>query len=88
MILRRAAVDRSGGFNEQFTGADASSEDLVFFAKVMLREEAGQGRKLYADSTDAGQAFKLIDFYPNIQGGRVRLELPQAPAAVSGYRPS
>lgn len=42
---------------------------------VVLREEAGQGRKLYADSTDAGQAFKLIDFYPNIQGGRVRLEV-------------
>jgi hypothetical protein len=42
---------------------------------VMLREEAGQGRKLLADSTDAGQAFKLIDFYPNIQGGRVRLEV-------------
>ena len=38
VILRRAAVDRSGGFNEQFTGANASSEDLVFFAKVMLRE--------------------------------------------------
>lgn len=38
VILRRAAVDHSGGFNEQFTGANASSEDLVFFAKVMLRE--------------------------------------------------
>jgi glycosyltransferase involved in cell wall biosynthesis len=38
VILRRAAVERSGGFNEQFTGANASSEDLVFFAKVMLRE--------------------------------------------------
>ena len=35
----------------------------------------GQPRKLLADSTDAGQAFKLIDFYPNIQGGRVRLEV-------------
>ena len=42
---------------------------------VVLREEAGQPRKLLADSTDAGQAFKLIDFYPNIQGGRVRLEV-------------
>jgi hypothetical protein len=31
-------VERSGGFNEHFTGANASSEDLVFFAKVMLRE--------------------------------------------------
>jgi len=38
VILRHDAVTRSGGFNEQFTGANASSEDLVFFAKVMLRE--------------------------------------------------
>jgi len=42
---------------------------------AVLREEQGQPRKLLADSTDAGQAFKLIDFYPNIQGGRVRLEV-------------
>lgn len=41
---------------------------------VTLRKDSGQ-RKLLADSTDAGQAFKLIDFYPNIQGGRVRLEV-------------
>ncbi len=39
-----------------------------------LREDTGK-RMLLADSTDAGQAFKLIDFYPNIQGGRVRLEV-------------
>jgi hypothetical protein len=42
---------------------------------VALRQDAGQERQLLADSTDAGQAFKLIDFYPNIQGGRVRLEV-------------
>jgi hypothetical protein len=42
---------------------------------VELRRDPSQPRKLYADSTDAGQAFKLIDFYPNIQGGRVRLEV-------------
>ena len=42
---------------------------------VVLKQEQGVGRKLYADSTDAGQAFKLIDFYPNIQSGRVRLEV-------------
>ncbi len=42
---------------------------------VELRQDPGQPRKLFADSTDAGQAFKLIDFYPNIQGGRVRLEV-------------
>ena len=32
-------------------------------------------RKLYAESTDAGQTFKLIGFYPNIQGGHMRLEV-------------
>jgi len=42
---------------------------------VVLREDTGEPRKLLADSTDAGQAFKLIDFYPNIDGGRVRLEV-------------
>ena len=42
---------------------------------VELRKERNEPRKLLADSTDAGQAFKLIDFYPNIQGGRVRLEV-------------
>lgn len=35
----------------------------------------GGPRKLYAESTDAGQAFKLIGFYPNIQGGRLKLEV-------------
>jgi hypothetical protein len=42
---------------------------------VELRQDSGQPRQLLADSIDAGQAFKLIDFYPNIQGGRVRLEV-------------
>lgn len=32
-------------------------------------------RTVYADSTDAGQALKLVGFYPNMQGGRVRLEV-------------
>jgi len=32
-------------------------------------------RKLYADSTDAGQAFKLMGFYPNIIGGKLKLEV-------------
>jgi hypothetical protein len=41
---------------------------------VELRQDNGQ-RKLLADSTDAGQVFKLTNFYPNIQNGRVRLEV-------------
>ncbi|MEO1543612.1 MAG: DUF3971 domain-containing protein, partial [Pseudomonadota bacterium] len=32
-------------------------------------------RQLRADSTDAGQAFRLVGFYPNVNGGRVRLQV-------------
>ncbi len=32
-------------------------------------------RKFYAETTDAGQAFKLIGFYPNMQNGRAKLEV-------------
>jgi hypothetical protein len=42
---------------------------------VVLKKDSGGPRTVYADSTDAGQAFKLVGFYPNIQGGRVRLEV-------------
>jgi hypothetical protein len=39
-----------------------------------LMKEDGS-RKFYAESTDAGQAFKLIGFYPNMQGGRAKIEV-------------
>ncbi len=39
------------------------------------REDEKTGRRLLSDSTDAGQAFKLIGFYPKINNGRVRLEV-------------
>lgn len=42
---------------------------------VSMAPEAGQGRRLLADTLDAGQAFKLMGFYPNMQGGRGRLEV-------------
>lgn len=32
-------------------------------------------RQLRADSTDAGRVFKMVGFYPNVRGGRVRLEV-------------
>ena len=38
VVLRREAVQRAGGFERDFVGPNASSEDLAFFAKVMLRE--------------------------------------------------
>ena len=42
------------------------------FAVVM---NANGPRRFHAESTDAGQTFKLVGFYPNIQGGRMRLEV-------------
>jgi len=44
------------------------------FAAV-LRHEAGQPRRLLADSKDAGQTFKLVGFYPNAVGGQMNLEV-------------
>ncbi|MFA5950733.1 MAG: AsmA-like C-terminal region-containing protein [Hyphomicrobium sp.] len=43
---------------------------------VLMKAEAG--RKIFAESQDAGQAFKLVGFYPNLQGGRMRLEVDLA----------
>lgn len=42
---------------------------------AVLQSQPGAGRKIFADSTDAGQALRLIGFYENMQGGRVRLEV-------------
>ena len=44
-------------------------------AIVMAPASAGTPRTLLADTPDAGQAFKLIGFYPNMQSGRARLEV-------------
>ncbi|MCH9765988.1 MAG: DUF3971 domain-containing protein [Alphaproteobacteria bacterium] len=41
---------------------------------VLLKRASGK-RTLFAESNDAGTVFKLIDFYPNMVGGRGRLEL-------------
>jgi hypothetical protein len=42
---------------------------------VSLVNTPNEPRRLRADSTDAGQAMRLVGFYPNMQGGRVRLEV-------------
>lgn len=41
---------------------------------VLLRRD-GAKRTLFAESDDAGTVLKLINFYPNMVGGRARLEL-------------
>ncbi len=35
----------------------------------------GGARRLLVDTSDAGRAFKLVGFYPNMVGGRMRLEV-------------
>ncbi|MGL4395072.1 MAG: AsmA-like C-terminal region-containing protein, partial [Hyphomicrobium sp.] len=42
---------------------------------AVLDGKAQNGRRLLADSTDAGTTMKLLDFYPNVQGGRLKLEV-------------
>jgi hypothetical protein len=60
--------------NEQLTSLDGRGtlEGGKPFA-IVLKPDGP--RKLYAESTDAGQTFKLIGFYPNLQGGRLKLEV-------------
>lgn len=54
---------------------------------VQMKKEPSEKRLLYAETADAGQAFKVIGFYPNMQGGRGRLEVNldgQGPAEKTG----
>ena len=43
------------------------------FAAVL--DQSSGSRRLLVDSTDAGQVMRLMDFYPNMQNGRLRLEV-------------
>ena len=42
---------------------------------VGLEQTQSDPRKLVAVSSDAGQVFRLVGFYPSLQGGRLRLEV-------------
>ncbi|MBX9925337.1 MAG: hypothetical protein K2Y05_03175 [Hyphomicrobiaceae bacterium] len=44
-------------------------------AVAMTPAPSGSPRLLLADTTDAGQAFRLMGFYPSMQSGRGRLEV-------------
>lgn len=59
-------------------------DDIVFLEgqgildggqSLTVQIDAKGPRRLYAETADAGQAFKLVGFYPNMQGGRLRLEV-------------
>lgn len=42
---------------------------------AILQTEGSGKRKIIADTTDAGQSLRLVGFYPNMQGGRGRIDL-------------
>lgn len=44
-------------------------------AVAVALDSNGASRRLLIDSVDAGQALRLLDFYPNMQGGRLKLEV-------------
>jgi hypothetical protein len=74
---------------EQLVSIDAQGE-LEGGKQIAVRMRPEQGspsRKVYAEATDAGQALKLVGFYPNMQGGHLKLEVnldAQGPAERSG----
>lgn len=43
--------------------------------EVALQQTAADPRKLVVQTDDAGQAFRMIGFYPNMQGGEMRLDV-------------
>lgn len=43
--------------------------------EVVLQQAPNEPRKLIALSDDAGQVFRLFGFYPNMQGGQLKLEV-------------
>jgi hypothetical protein len=43
--------------------------------EIDMQQGSGTPRRLVATSDDAGQAFKLVGFYPSLLGGNLRLEV-------------
>lgn len=68
----KATMSERGG---RMTAIDATG--VLDGGKILVVQmKGGNGsRKLTAETADAGQAFKLVGFYPNLQGGRLTLEV-------------
>ena len=60
---RLTALDARGGLD--------SGKALI----AILQAEGNEARKIIADTTDAGQTLRLVGFYPNMQGGRGRMDI-------------
>jgi hypothetical protein len=52
-------------------GALDSGKALI----AILQAEGNGSRKIISDTTDAGQTLRLVGFYPNMQGGRGRMDI-------------
>lgn len=52
-------------------GKFASGKALI----AILQSETNGTRKVIADTTDAGDTLRLVGFYPNMQGGRGRIDV-------------
>jgi len=101
-LIVSAEIDTLNGFHEtaaknvklqmqtdgrQLVMFDASATLDGRALGMRLRREPGKARILYAESADAGLAFKLIGLYPNMLGGHGNLELnldAQGAADTSG----
>jgi hypothetical protein len=60
--------------NDKLTALDLKGT-LEGGAGIVATLDKGSTRRLLVDSVDAGQVMRLVDFYPNMQGGRLRLEV-------------
>ena len=56
-------------------GVDTAGRGALAPLEVGMQQAANEPRRLVARSEDAGQLFRLVGFYPNMQGGRMRLDV-------------
>ena len=56
-------------------GVETAGRGALAPLEVGVQQAANEPRRLVARSEDAGQLFRLVGFYPNMQGGRMRLDV-------------
>jgi len=66
---------RDGKFVEMSARGEFPGESHPVVAASIQRIKSGGPRLLRAESEDAGAAFRLIGFYPNVKGGKAALEV-------------
>jgi hypothetical protein len=61
--------------SDNLTGLDVKGTLDGGSQLVASVDKSSGARRLLVESPDAGQVMKLVNFYPNMQGGRMRLEV-------------